>query len=120
MTEVEVRCDQCGETRCTYNDVRTRPEAMIECKAKCFETHNHWTFVREVSVAPAVSASDPAAASSASAAAAGSSPNNAASSSDSDSESEAKPKRAFDDQPEPASPDAKPEDEEEGKCCTVM
>ena len=53
MVEVEVRCDQCGNTRTTWNDPRKGGnKGMIECKAKCFETHPNWTFVREVSTAP--------------------------------------------------------------------
>jgi hypothetical protein len=47
-TEIEVRCDKCGGNRTTYNDVRSRSDAMIECKAKCYETHSRWSFVREV------------------------------------------------------------------------
>ena len=120
MTEVEVRCNQCGETRSTYNDVRTRPEAMIECKAKCFETHNRWTFVREIDQGAA-----PVVASAPASSAGDGSPAQQRPSSSSSSSRASSPKEAFGDaggQPDAAADEPVKEEEkaDDGKCCVVM
>lgn len=49
MVEFVVRCRQCGNERQTFNDPRV-PRTFIECKAKCFESHFNWDYVRDAAL----------------------------------------------------------------------
>jgi hypothetical protein len=127
MEEIEVECRKCGQKRTTYNDVRKRADAMIECKAKCFETHSQWAFVRSLSAPAKPSALVTAAPVQA---ANGSPPKQKDdSSSDDDGDNKPKARQAFADSPEkgkrvdtqPAQ-NQKPKEEEPASsgCCAVM
>lgn len=60
MTEqYEVKCNKCGSTRLTFNDPRLAAQPFIECKAKCFESHKQWTYVRTVRQAEGDAAAAP-------------------------------------------------------------
>ena len=47
MVKFIAQCQKCGSTRSTYNDPRLR-RSVIECKAKCFESHYEWDYVEEI------------------------------------------------------------------------
>jgi hypothetical protein len=59
MTSLIVECRQCNNRRTTYNDPRAGA-TMIECKARCFETHGNWEYKgEEAPAAPAAAAASP-------------------------------------------------------------
>eukprot|EP00759_Apiculatamorpha_spiralis_P054097 PhF_6_TR6825/c0_g1_i2/m.9821 len=51
-TEYTYKCKQCGNVRTSYNDISLSPQSLIECKAKCFESHRNWEKIGEVKQQP--------------------------------------------------------------------
>jgi len=40
--EYTYKCLQCGNIRTSYNDISLSTQSLIECKAKCYESHRKW------------------------------------------------------------------------------